>query len=232
MAVIDIIVIAVLVIFGAIGAYRGFLNTIISLFGNLGSLALAIFCAKPVAGFLDKIFGVISGIGTKISNGLAETIAPLNETLTTINGAGLKEYLKEGGLTFQERLMSLFIEDGVTFATNAEITTYLGERIAAIAALVIAGVLMFIIIRIAVILLARLFDALTKNAAIGGLDRTVGMFVGLLKAALIISVVLGVFYLIANTTVNGWIEGSVITKWLYQHVCELVDWAVTQFNLP
>jgi|GEM_PF-4916174 len=51
MAVIDIVVIAVLALFGIIGMIKGFLNTLISFFGNLASIGVAILCAKPVANF-------------------------------------------------------------------------------------------------------------------------------------------------------------------------------------
>ena len=83
-----------------------------------------------------------------------------------------------------------------------------------------------------ILLLSKLFDALTKNKAIGGLDRAVGLLFGLLKGAVLVTLVLGVFYLIANTTVDGWIQNSIVTKWMYQYVCQLVDWAVTKFSLP
>lgn len=232
MAVIDIIILCVLVIFGIIGMIKGFLNTIISLFGNLASLAVAVLCAKPVSGFLNKIFNIVGGIGGSIANSLAPTITPFASGATELTGEGLKTYLANDGLSFQERLFSLFIEDAKTFTTDAEVVQYIGERIAGVIALLIAVVVMFIIIRIAILLLAKLFDAITKNRAIGGLDRAMGMLFGLIKGALLVSVVLGVFYLIANSTVDGWIQNSTITKWVYQYISSFVDWAVTNFNLP
>lgn len=246
MAVIDIIILCVLAIFAIVGMIKGFLNTIISLFGNIASLAVAILCAKPVSQFLDKIFNIVGGIGGSIANSLSSSITPFQSAdgaITTLTGADLKNYLANDGLTFQERLFSLFIEDSKTFtvdtasanpyaAADATVVQYIGHTIAGIIALVIAVVVMFILLRIGILLLSKLFDALTKNKAIGGLDRSVGFLFGLIKGALLVSVVLGVFYLVANTTVNGWIENSTITKWVYQYVCSFVDWAVTNFNLP
>lgn len=232
MAVIDIVILCVLVLFGIIGIWKGFLNTIISLFGNLASLAVAILCAKPVSSFLDKIFNIVGGIGGKIAESLAPTITPFESGITELTGSGLKTYLANDGLSFQERLFNLFIEDSATFTTDAEVVKYIGERIAGVAALVIAVVVMFIVIRIGILLLAKLFNALTKNKAISGLDRAMGLLFGLLKGAILVSLVLGVFYLIANTTVNEWIQNSTITKWVYQYICDFIDWAVENFNLP
>ena len=235
MAIIDIVIITVLVIFGIIGMAKGFLNTIISLFGNLASLAIAFFTAKPVSSFLDKTFGIVSKLASKIAPSFS-AIAPLPEgsdlAEATLTGADLKTYLSTDGLTFQERLISMFINDETVFTSNAEIVEYISGTIAGIAAMVISAVVMFILIRIAILLLAKLFDALTKNKAIGGLDRVVGLLFGLLKGALLVFVVLSVFYLIANTTVDGWIQNSVVTKWLYQYVCQIVDSIVSKFNLP
>lgn len=234
MAVIDIIVIAVLLVFGIIGMVKGFLNTLLSLFSTVASLGVAIFCAKPVAKFLNKIFGLVGAIGGKISASLASSITPFasGDYTGEMTGAQLKEYFAADGLTFQERIFKLFVEDGQTFNTDESIVNYLGERLAAVIAVVIAAVVVFILLKIAVLLLAKLFDALTKNKAISGLDRAMGLIFGLVKASILICVTLAVFYVIANSTVQGWIDNSVVTKWLYQYVTEGVDAIVHKFNLP
>lgn len=241
MAVIDIIVIAVLVIFGVVGLVKGFLNTLLSLFGGLASLGVAILTAKPVAKFLDGIFHIVSSIGGSIAGSLSNTVTPFQSgQMATLTGTELKTYLGQDGLTFQERLMSLFIEDSKEFAVSGtdyigadgQVVQYIGERLAGVISLVIAVVVMFVVIRLAVFLLSKLFDAITKNRAISGLDRTLGMVFGLLKASLLICFVLGIFYLVANTTIQGWIDNSVVTKWIYQYVTEFVEMIVTKFDLP
>ena len=242
MAVIDIVVIAVLALFGIIGMIKGFLNTLISFFGNLASIGVAILCAKPVAKFLDSVFGIVSKIGDKIAGGLANikpfasNIAAVGDNVLT--GAELKEYMPSGSL--YERALKLFVEDGKEFTMTTEtaeqmdtqVVQYIGQRVAGILAIVIAAIMMFILLRVAILLLAKLFNALSKNKAIGGLDKVVGLIFGLLKGAILVSLVLGIFYLIANETVNGWIENSVVTKWIYNYICQFIEWGVNKFNLP
>ena len=246
MAIIDIIILAVLLVFGIIGMIKGFLNTLISLFSAVASMTVAILCARPVAKFLNSIFGIISGIGGKIAGAIGGEIIPFQyyaeqgSPINTLDGVGLKTYLETDGLSFQERVYRLFIEDAKTFevgeggysAADANVAQYIGERLAGVISLIIATVVVFILLRIAVLLLAKLFDALTKNRAISGLDRAMGLLFGLLKASIIICVVLAVFYLIANSTVQGWIDNSVVTKWMYKYVTELIDWIATKFDLP
>ena len=242
MAVIDIVVIAVLALFGIIGMIKGFLGTLISLFGNLASVGVAVLCAKPVAKFLDSIFHIVTGIGDKIASGLTH-ITPFASNIPAVSdnvltGAELKDYMPSGSL--YERALKLFVEDGKEFTMTTEtveqmdtqVIHYIGERVAAILAIVIAAVVMFILLKVAILLLARLFNALSKNKAVSGLDKVVGLLFGLLKGALIVSLTLGIFYLIANETVNGWIEGSVVTKWIYNYICQFIEWAVHKFNLP
>ena len=245
MAVIDIVVISILVLFGVIGMIKGFLGTLLSLFGNLASIGVAILCAKPVAKFFDSIFHIVTNIGDKIATGLTH-ITPFASNIpavsdgTALTGAELKEYMPSGSL--YERALKLFVEDGKEFTlgtgedavalADSEVVHYIGERVAGVLAIVIATIVMFILLRIGILLLAKLFNALSKNRAISGLDKVLGLTFGLLKGALIISLALGIFYLIANETVNGWIENSVVTKWVYNYICQFIEWAVSKFNLP
>lgn len=245
MAVIDIIVICVLALFGIVGMVKGFLNTLISLFGNLASLAVAILCAQPVSKFLNNVFHIVSGIGGSIATKIAGSITPFQSAetagnpITSLTGEQLKGII--GNDSFQNKVFNLFIENSKTFTVaeggtyqqaDLEVVTYIGEKIAAVIALVIAVVATFIVLRIAVLLLAKLFDAITKNRAISGLDRAMGLLFGLFKGALLVCLVLGVFYLLANTTVNGWVENSVVTKWIYQYISEFIGFIAQKYQLP
>ena len=248
MAWIDIVVLAILLVFTIIGMVKGFLNTLISIFSSVASLGVAIFCAKPVASFLDKLFNIVTGIGGKIAGTITgvtpfQTAAAAETPITQYSGSELKNTtISENGLL--DRLYKLFIEDSATFnvveeggaanyvASDLNITTYIGERVAAVISLVIATVVVFILLRIAVLLLSKLFKPITKNRAIGGIDRTLGMLFGFAKGALLVTVVLGIAYLIADATLYDLITNSTITNWIYQHVVSIVEWAVNKFDLP
>ena len=242
MALIDIIVIAVLVLFAIFGMWKGFINTILSLFSSVASIVVAIFAAKPVSKLLNSIFGIVPGIGGKIAESLAGTITPFAETAAvndTLTGAQLKTYLEQDGLTFQERLYKLVIDDAKVFtvetdaaAANQSVVQYIGESLAAVISIIIAAVVVFLLVKLAVFLLAKLFDAITKNRAIGGLDRALGLLLGVVRASIMICSVLGIFYLIANSTVQGWIDNSTVTRWIYQYTTEFWEWVASKYDLP
>lgn len=241
--VIDIIVIAVLVVFAIFGMWKGFINTILSLFSSVASIFVAIFAAKPVSKLLNSIFGIIPGIGGKIAASMSGTITPFAADAvegTTMTGAELKAYFAEDGLTWQERLYKLFISDDKVFSVGAEgaeaanesIVQFISDGMAAVISVVIAAIVVFILIKLAIFLLSRLFNAITKNHAIGGLDRALGLLFGLFKAAIFICSVLGIFYMIANSTVQGWIDNSTVTRWIYQYTTEFWEWVATKYDLP
>ena len=52
---IDIVFIAILVVFAIIGLWRGLFDSLLGLISSGVALAIAIFTAKPVAKFLNKI---------------------------------------------------------------------------------------------------------------------------------------------------------------------------------
>lgn len=241
MAVIDIIVIAVLLVFAIIGMVKGFLNTLLSLFSTLASFGVAIFCAKPVSQFLNKIFNFVGFIASKLVGPLTGTITPFETSGATeaLTGAQVKEYFAADGLSFQERIFSLFIDDSATFeymesaaASDQNVIQFIAEGLAAIISVIVSAILVFILIKIAVLLLSKLFNAITKIRAINGLDRTLGLLVGVIKASFLICLTLGVFYLLANNTVQGWIDNSTVTKWVYNYVTQLVDMLADKLNLP
>ena len=168
---------------------------------------------------------------------LGASIEAVNDGVLT--GAELKDYMKSDSLA--NRALKLFVEDSKEFvrtegtdaaAMDTQVVNYVGAQIAKIVAIVIAVIVMFVIIRIAILLLAKLFDALSKNKVVSGIDRAVGLLFGLIKGSILVCIVLAVFYLIANQTVLNWIDGSTITKWVYTYVCEFVEFLVSKFNLP
>ena len=65
--IIDVIIVAILVIFGIIGFNKGFLKSIISLFSWVVCLVIAILTAKYVASWINGIYDFSSLIGGKIA---------------------------------------------------------------------------------------------------------------------------------------------------------------------
>lgn len=229
MSVLDIIVIAILAIFAIIGFIKGFLNTLLSLFGNLASLAIAIVIVKPCARFLDKIFGIVKWLGNLIVNGL--------------NGAGVIPDLSSSVMTSDEvisymstnrglmgRLASLFVDKGTTYGAGAEnnLIEVLTKNMGNFAAIIFTVIILFILIRLAVFILSRIFDAITKKRALSGLDRLLGLVFGVCKGAVAITCILSVMYTLSPIfpAIDQWVANSSFTNWLYGYVNQLINWLI------
>ena len=227
MSVLDIIVICILAIFAIAGFVKGFLNTLLSLFGNLASLSIAIVIVKPCARFLDKIFGIVKWLGNMIVNGLSGIIPDLTES--TMTSDEVISYMGNNrGLI--GRFASLFVDKEKTYGAGAksDLTQVLTNNMGNFAATIFTVIILFILIRIAVFILSKIFDAITKKRALSGLDRLLGLLLGLIKGAVVITSVLTIMYTIAPIfpSIDTWITNSSFTNWLYGYVNQLINWLV------
>ena len=73
--IIDIVTVALLLIFAIVGTVRGFAKTFISSFGTILSLIFAVLLCSLVATFLEQSFGLISAISGKANEILATQIS-------------------------------------------------------------------------------------------------------------------------------------------------------------
>jgi len=227
---VDIIIIAIVALFAIIGFIRGFLNSFISLFGNIASLAVAIIICKPACAFIDGIFNLTGFLTGKIAEGLVTTLPEI----TNLTGEQIVTAMNEQGLSFLDRLIVPFIDKTTTFATTADLAAALGNKVAALAALVITAIGLFILVRIAVLLLSKLFNSISKSRALSGLDRLLGLVLGTLKGALIVAVILAILYVLNSIPVIGnllnTLQESVIVQWAYGHIAEFFTWLVEQVD--
>ncbi len=229
MSVLDIIVISILAVFAIIGFVKGFLNTLLSLFGNLASLAIAIVIVKPCTKFLDGIFHIVNWLGGLIINGvqsagvlpdLASSTMTPDEVITHLNGTN----------SLLGKFTSLFVDKNVeAYGVGAtDLVSTLTNGMGNFAAMVFTVIIMFILIRIAVLVLSKIFDAITKKSALSGLDRVLGTVFGLCKGALVVTVILSIMYTISPIfpQIDGWIQNSGFTNWLYAYINDIVNWLV------
>lgn len=228
LSILDIIVISILAIFAIVGFVKGFLNTLLSLFGNLASLAIAIVVVKPCARFLDKIFGIVKWLGNLIVNGL--------------NGSGIIPDLASSTMTSDEvisfmgnnrgllgKFASLFVDKDLVYGTGqTDLVATLTKNMGNFAATIFTVIILFILIRIAVFILSKIFDAITKKRALSGLDRLLGFAFGAVKGAVVITCGLTILYTLSPIfpQIDKWITDSNFTQWLYGYVNQLINWLV------
>ena len=94
---------------------------------------------------------------------------------------------------------------------------------------VLTIVLIFLIIKLVIFILAKIFEGVTKKSpTIGGLNRVLGMIFGMVKGAVTVVFLLVVCSLLGNvpgvgTTVSDKISESTITNWAYKYVDDFTE---------
>lgn len=110
------------------------------------------------------------------------------------------------------------------------------DKVAGFLTLVTAGVIVFLLVKLVIYLLAKLFDSATKNStALSGLNRVLGLLFGTVKGAILAVTCLGVISLISQVTVlekvGTAVSESSVAGWVYKYVDEFVDNNLTKANL-
>lgn len=239
MNVIDIIIIVILAIFTLAGFIRGFLSSLLKLFSSVASLAIAIWLAKPVAVFIDSITNATSWFGDKIGEALAGADGFFNMIVGTdigtvgnsITGVELKGFIDttitELGQIFKT-VLSLFVQDTSVLESGTVLSEWFGSLLGGVATLIVAAVAIFIAIRIVIAILSKIFDAITQNSAIGGLDRLLGLVFGAAKGALVVAVLFAILSVViilpgVENLITPLIDEAVIGEPIFNYVLDFIE---------
>jgi len=191
--ILDIVVIAVIVIFSLIGLKKGFFKSILSIFNFGLCLTIAILIAKYVAGWINGIYDFSNLIGNKIEKSLIDMNAFFAQSVNVFQAGGKDALIasipNDTNKLLTQVIKVVFSNGKVDMTTTESIGSVVGASLGQICMIVIAGIITFIILRIAVGLLTKLFDKITKTKIIGGLNRILGLVLGLVKSILIIGIV-------------------------------------------
>lgn len=196
MSWIDIIFIAILVIFAIIGIVKGLLESILSLVSTGVAFGLAIWIGKPAAKFLRGI--------------------------VNIDG------------WFEKLLAKASSEDPIADFLGITITR---EQLAKFLTVVLCVVVVFILIKLIVLLLAKLFDnALQNHSGFSGLNRVLGMLFGACRGIFIVCCGLALCSIVTwipgiGSKVTAAIDNTKITKRVYVYVEDFVEDKISEEKL-
>lgn len=187
--IIDVAIILGVVISSIIGYRKGLLKSVLSIFSWIVCLLIAIFTAKYVAGWLNGLYDFSALVGSKIS----KTLIGSNEYFSrAINSFANKEEIiaslesvNTNGL-LKQLIKAVFSASTVDMTSEVSVGSFLGDCLGDVSIVVIAGVLVFIILKTVVTILSKLFDKIDKTVILGGLNKLLGLALGLLRAGIII----------------------------------------------
>ena len=202
---IDITLIVILVIFALVGLKRGLISAILSLFSTFASGFIAWWVAKPFAGFIENVFHVTKYLVEFSSKTLVGWSASFGEAVSEATTGGA--VISSSGLsTWQQVILKILVGENTVVQAGETPANVFANVVAPIILIVLAGIVAFILIKLAVFLLSKLFDALKKNHAINGMDKVLGLILGLAKGALLICIAMGVTIFIPNEKIIAEID--------------------------
>ncbi len=240
--VIDVAIVTFLIIAGIIGFKKGFLKSLISLFSWVVCLIVAILVAKYVAGWINGIYNFSGLIGGKIAEGLNGVHEFFTRAVNSFEG-GKAELIAAMPTDINGLLAQLIkvvinsIPDASFAEQTGSVANLVGSSLGYIIMVVISGILVFILLKIVIALLSKLFDNIARTKILGSLNKILGIVFGALKALLVVvalNIVLVALSLIpaVNNTITPLIQDNThIEKIIYNTTDKFVGKYVINGNV-
>lgn len=179
---------------------------------------LAIFLIVGLwKGFIDSILSLVStGVALVVAILVAKPASAFINKI--INLPAWFEKMLAG--VMKEESVSLFGSSALTFTK---------QQFAAFLAIVASVIIVFILIKLAIWLLAKLFDSVVKNSTIGsGLNRVLGGLFGLVRGGVVVIVVLALLSVLSGTGILGnnvqtTMDKAKVTGYVYKYVSETTE---------
>ena len=221
--IVDIAVLLLALSMMIVCARKGFIGCLLGLISTLIALVAAIALAKPIVNATDGLFG----IQEKICLSFTQSFSKMKGFSTDISALGVEAALEEYNVTavFAALILKL-VGKQEALPTGTTLAGLLGEKTSALAASLIAGILLFILIKLLVFFMKRVLkSAIKKVKFINGIDSLLGALTGLLQAFLIVCAVLAVLAVIPVDSISIYFEQTLfVGKLLYLQVINTADY--------
>lgn len=220
--IIDICLVVILLVFMAVGYFKGFLRSIVSLLGTVGSGVVAYLIKDYVANMFDAWFGW----GAKIANLIASQVNGISATFSTEQGSTAEELLtiinnSDAGVIYK-KLFSLMV-NSFKFSEPVTVSSVVGTVVSSIALALIAMIFIFVVLKVLVCVLDKIFKKIPRQSVVGTANGVLGLFVGMAKGLIFVGAALVIVYFLnmipnINSALYPYIESTYITKYFYEFV--------------
>ena len=214
----DIILIAILIVMAILGFRKGFLKSLIGLFGNLIALALSYVLASPVTAWLNEQFGTAEMLAGTI-RGLLPMPENFSTVLASFEGMGqLYTYLDQSFLPDSMKASILAAVQEQVNAVGAGVYATMADTIAVtVATSLLQGIVFIALWAIFCVVLFFISHVLAGVVhlvpVVGLIDRLGGMAVSIALT------VITVLILYKGISILGLMEGSLFAESQILHFC-------------
>lgn len=219
-AIIDLVALALILMFALIGLKKGFAKTFISTFGTFISLVLASLLASTAAEVLQNNFGIIESIGNRLSGFLTNLFGDtlMNTTLEQASEANMAE---AGVFGWVIRLV-LNLQNGGEIPVDTTLNQIICPVIAYYIVLIIAFVVLYILFKLALFLFGEFILKLHFFNTVRRFDKGLGFLFGLVQGVLVFELIV----IIIGIIPVGFFQN------IYSEICDAtVSGFLTRINL-
>lgn len=189
----------------------------------LDLVLIVIFALSIFLGYKKGLIGVVFGLCAFLISIILTFILYIPITNAVINNTDfdekIEEFIIENGISEQTEEDGVI--DGYISEAKNEIIESTARQIAEKAIFLIVAVVLFIIIRIALIFVKFFVEAIASLPIIKQANQLGGILYGILRGILIIYIILAIMFLIvsinSNSSIMTTIDSSILTKMLYSN---------------
>lgn len=186
--IVNVVVIALLLVYAIRGFSKGFVKTFFSTFGTILALLLAVLLASKVALTLENKFGAISFFSDKMAGFLTDKLGatladtPIREaTETALKNKGIDSWIIN---------IVLGAKADSSIPDTTTISQIISPAVGYYAVLILSVIGLFIVFKIIFFLIGELVKKLHSIKIIGFTDKFLGLIAGLISATITLEIII------------------------------------------
>lgn len=216
--IVDLIIIAIIVLFGIFGLKKGFMQTLLSFAGVLLALILSLLFADNLAeALIASPFGkTISNLANNILSGMGgfmTTVVPSYEALVQTLSESLPNIIAEA--------LAHSIDGFTGTVANMTVAEILTPGLTNIMMTIISFILIFVGSLIVFSIVKAVVKSITSLPIINSVDKALGFVLGVVKGVIFIYVVFLFVSLLSGAEFMQWfvdaLNSSKLALWLYNN---------------
>ena len=186
-AIIDLVALGLVILFAVIGGVKGFIKTLISVFGTAISLLLAVLLASKVAGFLEVRFGLVGIMSDKFAGILTSIFG--NEIMNTTLQQAEENLLSSAGLSAWLIKIVLSVKAEGSVDPDITLNKVISPTLGYYATVILSALALFIIFKLILLIVGGIVTKIRgKNKVLNVTDRTLGFVLGILQGLIIVQI--------------------------------------------
>jgi len=215
--IVDVVVIVALALSGLLGFKRGFVKTFLKIFGSFLAFLLTVSLASKVTLGMENKFGLVSWVGGGLEDVLTRIFGDtvMNTSLETAS----RDFLASEGVG--NWLIDIILnsqKDG-SIPLDTTLNQIICPSFAYYIAMIIVGILLYIIFKIIFFLIGNLFKSLHRIKLVKLTDGLLGLALGLLSGFIAIEIaimIIGIIPVPFFTEIHVAATGSGFTGFIHK----------------